>query len=202
MLLLFILLIIKLRDEHLFFSIIRIGYTDIPSTKKIDAPSENIKIQNVMTFVFRGLVFGYFAFKLLIHLEIIDAYTTPIYMVIGVWLGYTIVKFIYKMMVGLLWRSRRMLLEVILRKGVLKTKASFLLMIFIFISQYPPLNNGTYWQIIGWLYLVYYMTGYIFFTKPYQELIRRKKVLFISYICTLEIGPVWVLFMLIKHISA
>ena len=202
MLLLFILLIIKLRDEHLFFSIIRIGYTDIPSTKKIDAPSENIKIQNVMTFVFRGLVFGYFAFKLLIHLEIIDAYTTPIYMVIGVWLGYTIVKFIYKMMVGLLWRSRRMLLEVILRKGVLKTKASFLLMIFIFISQYPPLNNVTYWQIIGWLYLVYYMTGYIFFTKPYQELIRRKKVLFISYICTLEIGPVWVLFMLIKHISA
>ena len=106
------------------------------------------------------------------------------------------------MMVGLIWRSRRILLEVIVRRGVLKTKAAFLLMVFILISHYPPLNNYTYWVIVMLLYIVYYITGYVFFTKPYQQLIRKKIVLFISYICTLEIGPLWVMFMFIKHNNA
>jgi hypothetical protein len=202
LLLLSILLLIKLRDQRLFFSITRIGHTDIPSTKKIDAPSENIKIQDVMAFVFRGLVFGYFAFTLLGHWELIDASNTPIYLVIGVWLGYTLVKFILEMMIGLLWRSRRLLLEVILRKGLLKTKVAFLLLVFILISQYPPVNNAIYWAISGGIYLVYYMIGYLFFANPYRQLIRKKIVLFISYICTLEIGPIWVLIELINQTNA
>ena len=202
LLILSILLLIKITDQRLFFSIVRIGYTDIPSTKKIDAPSFKIKIQNVMVFVFRGLVIGYFAFKLLMHLKLIDASDTPIYMLIIVWIGYTFLKFIFEMMVGLIWRSRRILLEVIVRRGVLKTKAAFLLMVFILISHYPPLNNYTYWVIVMLLYIVYYITGYVFFAKPYQQLIRKKIVLFISYICTLEIGPLWVMFMFIKHNNA
>ena len=199
LLLLSILLLIKLRDQRLFFSITRIGHTDIPSTKKIDALSENIKIQDVMAFVFRGLVFGYFAFTLLAYWEVIDAYTTPIYMVIGVWLGYTLVKFILEMMIGLFWRSRHLLLEVVVRRGLLKTKAAFLLLIFILISQYPHINNVIYWEISGGIYLVYYIIGYLFFTNPYRQLIRKKIVLFIFYICTLEIGTLWVLFELINQ---
>jgi hypothetical protein len=199
LLLLSILLLIKLRDQHLFFSITRIGHTDIPYTKKIDVPSDNIKIQDVMAFVFRGLVFGYFAFTLLEHYELIDASTTPIYMVIGVWLGYTLVKFILEMMIGLIWRSRRMLLEVIVRRGFLKSKAAFLLLIFIIFSQYPPLNHEIYWAVAGGVYLVYYIIGYLFFANPYRHLIRKKVVLFISYICSLEIGPLWVLIELINQ---
>ena len=149
LLLLSILLLIKLRDQRLFFSITRIGHTDIPSTKKIDAPSENIKIQDIMAFVFRGLVFGYFAFTLLAQWELIDTSNIPIYLVIGIWLGYTLVKFILEMMIGLLWRSRRLLLEVIVRRCLLKTKAAFLLLIFIFISQYPPISSAIYWAIAG-----------------------------------------------------
>ena len=193
LLLLSILLLIKFRDQHLFFSITRIGHTDIPYNKKIDMPSENIKVQDVMAFGFRGLVFGYFTFTLLEHYELIDASTTPIYMVIGVWLGYTLVKFILEMIIGLIWRSRHMLLEVILRRGLLKTKAAFLLLIFILISQYPPINHEIYWAVAGCVYLVYYIIGYLFFANPYRHLIRKKVVLFISYICTLEIGPLWVL---------
>ena len=194
LLLLSILLLIKFRDQRLFFSITRIGHTDIPSTKKIDAPSENIKIQDVMAFGFRGLVFGYFAFTLLAHWKFIDTYTTPIYMVIGVWLGYTLVKFVLEMMIGLFWRSRHLLLEVIVRRGLLKTKAAFLLLIFILISQYPPINNAINWAIAGGVYFVYYIIGYLFFANPYRQLIRKKIVLFISYICILEIAPFWVLF--------
>ena len=202
LLLLSILVLIKFSDQRLFFSIIRIGHTDIPSIKKIDAPSENVKIQDVMAFVFRGLAFGYFTFTLLAHWELIDAYTTPIYMVIGVWLGYTLVKFILEMMIGLFWRSRRLLLEVIVRRGLLKTKAAFLFLIFILISQYPPINNVIYWTISGGIYLVYYIIGYLVFANPYRQLIRKKIVLFISYICTLEIGPLWFLFELINQTNA
>ena len=194
LLLLSILLLIKLRDQRLFFSITRIGHTDIPSTKKIDAPSENIKIQDIMAFVFRGLVFGYFAFTLLAQWELIDTSNIPIYLVIGIWLGYTLVKFILEMMIGLLWRSRRLLLEVIVRRCLLKTKAAFLLLIFIFISQYPPISSAIYWAIAGGVYFVYYIIGYLFFANPYRQLIRKKMVLFISYICILEIAPFWVLF--------
>ena len=202
LLLLSILLLIKFSDQRLFLSIIRIGHTDIPSIKKIDAPSENVKIQDVMAFGFRGLAFGYFTFTLLAHWKFIDAYTTPVYMVIGVWLGYTLVKFILEMMIGLFWRSRRLLLEVVVRRGLLKTKATFLLLIFILISQYPPINNVIYWTISGGLYLVYYIIGYLFFANPYRQLIRKKIVLFISYICTLEIVPLWVLFELINQTNA
>ena len=194
LLLMSILLLIKVRDQSLFFSITRIGHTDIPSTKKIDGPSENIKAQDVMAFVFRGLVFGYFAFTLLTYWELIDASNTPIYLVIGVWLGYTLVKFILEMVIGLVWRSRRLLLEVIVRRGLLKTKATFVLFVFILISNYSPINNQVYWTLAGGIYLVYYIIGYRFFANPYQQLIRNKLVLFISYICTLEIGPLWVLF--------
>lgn len=202
LLLLSILLLIKFSDQRLFFSITRIGHTDIPSTKKIDAPSENVKIQDVMAFVFRGLAFGYFTFTLLAQWELIDVSTTPIYMVIGVWLGYTLIKFILEMMIGLFWRSRRLLLEVVVRRDLLKTKAAFLLLIFILISQYPPINNVIYWTISGGIYLVYYIIGYLFFTNPYWQLIRKKIVLFILYICTLEIGPLWVLFELINQTNA
>ena len=199
LLLLSILLLIKLKDQRLFFSITRVGHTDIPSTKKIDAPPENIKIQDVMAFGFRGLVFGYFAFTLFTHWKLIDASTTPIYMVIGVWLGYTLVKFILEMMIGLFWRSRSLLLEVIVRRGLLKTKATFLLFIFILISQYPTINNAIYWTITGGVYLVFYIIGYLSFANPYRQLIRKKVVLFILYICTLEIGTLWVLIELINQ---
>ena len=202
LLLLSILMIIKFSDQRLFFSITRIGHTDIPSTKKIDAPSENVKIQDVMAFGFRGLAFGYFTFTLLAHWKFIDAYTTPIYMVIGVWLGYTLVKFVLEMMIGLFWWSRRLLLEVVVRRSLLKTKAAFLLLIFILISQYPPINNVIYWTISGGISLVYYIIGYLFFANPYRQLIRKKIVLFISYICTLEIVPLWVLFELINQTNA
>ena len=149
LMLLSILLLIKLNDQRLFFSITRIGHTDIPSTKKIDAPSENIKTQDVMAFMFRGLVFGYFTSSLLLHWKLIDEFNVPIYLIIGIWLGYTLVKFILEMMIGLLWRSRRLFLEVIVRRGILKTKAAFLLLIFILISMYTPINNETYWIIAG-----------------------------------------------------
>jgi hypothetical protein len=202
LLLLSILLLIKFSDQRLFFSITRIGHTDILSTKKIDAPPENIKIQDVMAFVFRGLSFGYFTFTLLAQWKFIDVSTTPIYMVIGVWLGYTLIKFILEMMIGLFRRSRRLLLEVVVRRGLLKTKAAFLLLIFILIFQYPPINNVIYWTISGGIYLVYYIIGYLFFANPYRQLIRKKIVLFILYICTLEIGPLWVLFELINQTNA
>ena len=197
-----ILLIIKLIDQSLFFSITRISHTDIPSTKKIDAPPENMKFQDVIAFVFRGLVFGYFSFTILVQSELIDASITPIYVVILSWLGYTLVKFVLEMMIGLFWRSRQLLLEVIVRRGLLKTKAAFLLLIFILISQYPPLNNAIYWTVSGGIYLFYFIIGYLFFANPYRQLIRKKIVLFISYICTLEIGPLWVLFELINHTNA
>ena len=197
-----ILLIIKLFDQHLFFSITRVGHTDIPYTKKIDAPSEKVKIQNLMAFVFRGLVFSYFTFKLLTHWELIDSSATPIYMVFGVWLGYTLVKFVIEMIIGLFWRSRQLLLEVIVRRGLLKTKAAFLLLIFILISQYPPINNAIFWSIAWGIYLMYYIIGYLFFANPYRQLIRKKIVLFISYICSLEIGPLWVLFEIINQTNA
>ena len=146
-----------------------------------------------MAFVFRGLVFGYFAFTLLAQWELIDASNTPIHLVIGIWLGYTLVKFILEMIIALLWRSRRLFLEVIVRRGILKTKATFLLLIFILISLYPPINNQVYWIIVWGIYVVYYVIGYRFFANPYLQLIQNKRVLFISYICTLEIGPLWVL---------
>ena len=125
--------------------------------------------------------------------------TTPIYMVIGVWFGYTLVKFVLEMMIGLFWRSRQLLLEVIVRRGLLKTKAAFLLLIFILISQYLPINNAIYWAIAWGIYLMYYIIGYLFFANPYRQLIRKKILLFILYICTLEIGPLWVLFELISQ---
>ena len=199
LMLLSILLLIKLNDQRLFFSITRIGHTDIPSTKKIDAPSENIKTQDVMAFMFRGLVFGYFTSSLLLHWKLIDEFNVPIYLIIGIWLGYTLVKFILEMMIGLLWRSRRLFLEVIVRRGILKTKAAFLLLIFILISMYTPINTEIYWTIAGGIYLVYYIIGYLFFANPYRQLIQTKLILFILYICTLEIGPLWVLFELISQ---
>lgn len=197
-----ILLIIKLIDQSLFFSITRISHTDIPSTKKIDAPPENMKFQYVIAFVFRGLVFGYFSYTLLVQSELIDASITSIYVVILSWLGYTLVKFVLEMMIGLLWRSRRLLLQVIFRRSLLKTKGAFLLLIFILISQYPPINNMIYWAISGGIYLLYYIVGYLFFANPYWKHIRKKIVLFILYICTLEIGSLWVLFELISQTNA
>ena len=197
-----ILLIIKLIDQSLFFSITRISHTDIPSTKKIDAPPENMKFQDVIAFVFRGLVFGYFSFTILVQSELIDASITPIYVVILSWLGYTLVKFVLEMMIGLLWRSRRLLLQVIFRRSLLKTKGAFLLFIFIIISNYPPINNMIYWAISGGIYLIYYIVGYLFFANPYWQLIRKKIMLFILYICTLEIGSLWVLYELINQTNA
>jgi len=200
--LLSILLLIKLKDQRLFFSIIRIGHTDIPSTKKIDAPSENIKIQDIMAFIFRGVVFGYFTSSFLLHWKFINEFNLPIYILIGAWLIYTLIKFILEMMIGLLLRSKRLFYEVIVRRGILKTKAVFLLLIFILISLYPPINNEIYWTIAGGVYFVYYIIGYLSFAKPYRQLIRKKILLFILYICTLEIGPLWVLFEVISQTNA
>lgn len=193
LLILCILIIIKIRDQVLFFSITRISQTNIPSTKKINAPSEKIKIQDIISFAFRGFVFGYFVYKLLVNLHLINE-LTPIYLVIGVWLGYTTAKFVLEFIIGLFWKSWRMLLEVILRRGLLKTKAAFILFISILFSNYPPIDHQIYWGGVGLIYILYYIIGYQYFAKPYQQLIQKRKILFISYICTLEIGPIWVLF--------
>ena len=193
LLILCILIMIKIRDQVLFFSITRISQTNIPSTKKINAPSDNIKIQDIISFAFRGLVFGYFVYKLLVNLHLINE-LTPIYLLIGVWLGYTTAKFVLEFIIGLFWKSWRMLLEVILRRGLLKTKAAFILFISILFSNYPPIDHQIYWGGVGLIYILYYIIGYQSFAKPYQQLIQKRKILFISYICTLEIGPIWVLF--------
>ena len=198
LLILCILIMIKIRDQVLFFSITRISQTNIPSTKKINAPSENIKIQDIISFAFRGLVFGYFVYKLLVNLHLINE-LTPIYLIIGVWLGYTTAKFVLEFIIGLFWKSWRMLLEVILRRGLLKTKAAFILFISILFSNYPPIDHQIYWGGVGLIYILYYIIGYQSFAKPYQQLIQKKKILFISYICTLEIGPIWVLFVLLNQ---
>ena len=198
LLLLSILIIIKVRDQVLFFSMTRISQTDIPSTKKINAPSENIKIQDIISFAFRGFVFGYFVYKLFVHSHLIDT-LTPIYLVISVWLGYTTAKFVLELIIGLFWKSWRMLLEVILRRGLLKTKAAFILFISILFSNYPPIDHQIYWGGVGLIYILYYIFGYQSFAKPYQQLIQKRKILFISYICTLEIGPIWVLFVLLNQ---
>ena len=193
-----VLLLIKIRDQRLFFSITRIGHTDVSYNKKIDAPSENIRIQDVMAFVFRGLAFGYFAFTLLAHFDLIDASTTSTYVVICMWLCYILIKFILEMMIGLIWQSRLLFVEVIKRRSLLKAKSVFLLFIFILFSQFPTFDNEIYWAITGGVYLLYYVIAYIFFAIPYKQLIRKKILLFISYICTLEIGLPWVLFELFK----
>ena len=198
LLILCILIIIKIRDQVLFFSITRISQTNIPSTKKINAPSEKIKIQDIISFAFRGFVFGYFVYKLLVNLHLINE-LTPIYLVIGVWLGYTTAKFVLEFIIGLFWKSWRMLLEVILRRGLLKTKAAFILFISILFSNYPPIDHQIYWGGVGLIYILYYIIGYQSFAKPYQQLIQKRKILFISYICTLEIGPIWVLFVLLNQ---
>ena len=198
LLILCILIMIKIRDQVLFFSITRISQTNIPSTKKINAPSDNIKIQDIISFAFRGLVFGYFVYKLLVNLHLINE-LTPIYLVIGVWLGYTTAKFVLEFIIGLFWKSWRMLLEVILRRGLLKTKAAFILFISILFSNYPPIDHQIYWGGVGLIYILYYIVGYQSFAKPYQQLIQKRKILFISYICTLEIGPIWVLFVLLNQ---
>ena len=198
LLILCILIMIKIRDQVLFFSITRISQTNIPSTKKINAPSENIKIQDIISFAFRGFVFGYFVYKLFVNLHLINE-LTPIYLVIGVWLGYTTAKFVLEFIIGLLWKSWRMLLEVILRRGLLKTKAAFILFISILFSNYPPIDHQIYWGGVGLIYILYYIIGYQSFAKPYQQLIQKRKILFISYICTLEIGPIWVLFVLLNQ---
>ena len=198
LLILCILIMIKIRDQVLFFSITRISQTNIPSTKKINAPSENIKIQDIISFAFRGFVFGYFVYKLLVNLHLINE-LTPIYLVISVWLGYTTAKFVLEFIIGLFWKSWRMLLEVILRRGLLKTKAAFILFISILFSNYPPIDHQIYWGGVGLIYILYYIIGYQYFAKPYQQLIQKKKILFISYICTLEIGPIWVLFVLLNQ---
>ena len=198
LLILCILITIKVRDQALFFSITRISQTNIPSTKKINAPSENIKIQDIISFAFRGFVFGYFVYKLLVNWHLIDA-LTPIYLVIGVWLGYSAAKFILEFIIGLFWKSWRMLLEVILRRGLLKTKAAFILFISILFSNYPPLDHQIYWVGVGLIYILYYIIGYQLFAKPYKQLIQKRKILFISYICTFEIGPLWVLFVLLNQ---
>ena len=193
-----ILVLIKLKDQELFFSITRISRTDIPSTKKINAPSENIKIQDIIAFVFRGLVFGYFAYQLLIHWRLIDE-QTPMYLVHGLWLAYLSAKFVFEIILGLFWKSWRLLLEVILRKGLLKTKAAFILFVALIIANYPPLNNQIYWGCVGLIYLIYYSIGYQSFASPYQQLIQKRKLLFICYICTLEIGPLLVLFAILNQ---
>ena len=198
LLILCILIMIKIRDQVLFFSITRISQTNIPSTKKINAPSENIKIQDIISFAFRGLVFGYFVYKLLVNLHLINE-LTPIYLVISVWLGYTTAKFVLEFIIGLFWKSWRMLLEVILRRGLLKTKAAFILFISILFSNYPPIDHQIYWGGVGLIYILYYIIGYQYFAKPYQQLIQKRKILFISYICSLEIGPIWVLFVLLNQ---
>lgn len=198
LLILCILIMIKIRDQVLFFSITRISQTNIPSTKKINAPSENIKIQDIISFAFRGFVFGYFVYKLLVNLHLINE-LTPIYLVIGVWLGYTTAKFVLEFIIGLFWKSWRMLLEVILRRGLLKTKAAFILFISVLFSNYPPIDHQIYWGGVGLIYILYYIIGYQSFAKPYQQLIQKRKILFISYICTLEIGPIWVLFVLLNQ---
>ena len=198
LLILCILIMIKIRDQVLFFSITRISQTNIPSTKKINAPSDNIKIQDIISFAFRGLVFGYFVYKLLVNLHLINE-LTPIYLLIGVWLGYTTAKFVLEFIIGLFWKSWRMLLEVILRRGLLKTKAAFILFISILFSNYPPIDHQIYWGGVGLIYILYYIIGYQYFAKPYQQLIQKRKILFISYICSLEIGPIWVLFVLLNQ---
>jgi len=198
LLLLCFLIVIKVREQGLFFSITRISQTDIPSTKKINTPSENIKIQDIITFAFRGFAFGYFVHKLLVYWHLIDA-LTPIYLVIGVWLGYSAAKFILEFIIGLFWKSWRMLLEVILRRGLLKTKAAFILFISILFSNYPPLDHQIYWVGVGLIYILYYIIGYQLFAKPYRQLIQKRKILFISYICTFEIGSLWVLFVLLNQ---
>ena len=198
LLLLCFLIVIKVRDQGLFFSITRISQTDIPSTKKINTPTENIKIQDIITFTFRGFAFGYFFHKLLVYWHLIDA-LTPIYLVIGVWLSYTTAKFVLEFIIGLFWKSWRMLLEVILRRGLLKTKAAFILFISILFSNYPPLDHQIYWVGVGLIYILYYIIGYQLFAKPYKQLIQKRKILFISYICTFEIGSLWVLFVLLNQ---
>ena len=111
---------------------------------------------------------------------------------------YILIKFVLEMMIGLIWRSRLLFVEVITRRSLLKAKSGFLLFIFILFSQFPTFNNEIYWAITGGVYLSYYVIAYIFFAIPYKQLIRKKILLFISYICTLEIGLPWVLFELFK----
>lgn len=189
-----LLLLIKLSDSKEFFKIVGIGRSDISYSKKILAPVEKIKGQNLLTFLFRGLTFSFFVFLLTKESGVLAGHNISIYFIFFVWFAYSTIRLLLEVITGLLWKSIRLFLQLISRRALLKSKAAFVLFIFLLFGSYEPLQHLIYWSIVGFIYILYYLFGYQSYAASYSPLIRKKFLLFILYICALEIIPLWIAF--------
>ena len=193
-----ILAAIKYINPDYFYRLTVFWKNDSFVTKSSRTKLRSLKIEDVLVFVYRGLVFSAFAYSLLIFWGYGEQTWLNYPSILGAWASYCLVRSVLEWSVGLGFDSELWMLGAQLRRSVLKAKLSFVLSILYVIGVFGFAQGGTYWFVILMVYSILFLWNYQRFIKPYFRLVQAHLVYFILYICTFEIAPLWLIVKYLK----
>lgn len=193
-----ILAAIKYINPDYFYRLTVFWKNDSFVTKSSRTKLRSLKIEDVLVFVYRGLVFSAFVYSLLIFWGYGEQTWLNYPSILGVWASYCLVRSVLEWSVGLGFDSELWMLGAQLRRSVLKAKLSFVLSILYVIGVFGFAQGGTYWFVILMVYSILFLWNYQRFIKPYFRLVQAHLVYFILYICTFEIAPLWLIVKYLK----
>jgi hypothetical protein len=193
-----ILAAIKYINPDYFYRLTVFWKNDSFVTKSSRTKLRSLKIEDVLVFVYRGLVFSAFVYSLLIFWGYGEQTWLNYPSILGAWASYCLVRSVLEWSVGLGFDSELWMLGAQLRRSVLKAKLSFVLSILYVIGVFGFAQGGTYWFVILMVYSILFLWNYQRFIKPYFRLVQAHLVYFILYICTFEIAPLWLIVKYLK----
>ena len=193
-----ILAAIKYLNPDSFYRLTVFWKNDSFVTKSSRTKLRSLKIEDVLVFVYRGLVFSAFVYSLLIFWGYGEQTWLNYPTILGIWASYCLVRSVLEWSVGLGFDSELWMLSAQLRRSALKAKLSFVLSILYIIGVFGFGQGGTYWIVILMVYSILFLWNYQRFIKPFFRLVQAHFVYFILYICTFEIAPLWLIVKYLK----
>lgn len=149
-----ILAAIKYINPDYFYRLTVFWKNDSFVTKSSRTKLRSLKIEDVLVFVYRGLVFSAFVYSLLIFWGYGEQTWLNYPSILGVWASYCLVRSVLEWSVGLGFDSELWMLGAQLRRSVLKAKLSFVLSILYVIGVFGFAQGGTYWFVILMVYSI------------------------------------------------
>jgi hypothetical protein len=193
-----ILALVKHLNPDSFYRLTVFWKNDSFVTKSSRTKLRSLKIEDVLVFVYRGLVFSAFTYSLLIYWGYGGQTWLNYPTILGAWASYCLIRALLEWGVGLGFDSELWMLHIQLRRSVFKAKLSFVLSVLFVIGVFAFGQSGSHWIVIMIIYSILFLWNYQRFVKPFFRLIQTHLVYFILYICTFEIAPLWLIVKYLK----
>ena len=193
-----LLAIIKQRNTDAFHHLVFFWKTDFYGYESSRAKMRSLKLENVLVFVFRGLVFAGFCYKLLINWGYEEKPWLSYPFIFGAWLIYTAARALSEWGIGLGFGVESRVLHLQLRRASIKAKLSFVLSIMFIVGVFGLGQHGSHWNVFLVVYVLIFLWTYLRIVKPFYGLIKSYLIYFILYICMFEIAPLWLIVKYLK----